>query len=249
MNAIVQQQPRDVAAQPERIPQAAPAENMLALLARAADPASGIDIDRMREIRALYQEIKADEARVAFAAAFSAMQGELPLVAQGGYDTHKQIRYSRLEDVLAAARPAMQRHGFGIDFDIQTGKDGITVTGTLTHILGHSKSTTQWYPVDTGPGRSAIQALGSSTTYGRRYVTMSLLNIASDKDDDGRGGDDKADEPKLSEKQVDDIRDLLNSVEKTEAAFLKWAGFKALAEIPAARFEEMMRAIKPRSAR
>ena len=240
--SLTTQEPRDLKA-PERMP-AAPAESMLALLARAADPASGIDIERMKEIRALYKEIKADEAEREFAAAMAQMQGELPLVAQGGRDTHKNISYSRLEDVLAAARPAMQRHGFSIGFDIVHEKDGVVVTGTLTHSAGHSRSTTRRYPIDTGPGRSAIQALGSSETYGRRYVMMSLLNIASDKDDDGHAAmNSKSEGEKLSQGQVDQLRDLLQSTNSNEKQFLNFVRFPSLDVIPAAKFDDMVRTI------
>jgi hypothetical protein len=220
---------------------------MAQILRVASDPS--IDLDRMDKLMAMHERLQKDQAERAFAAALAELQGDLPLVAQGGYDSHKKIAYSRLEDVLLAARPAMQRHGFSISFDVVHEPGAVVVTGMLTHSAGHSRKTTGRYPVDTGPGRSAIQALGSSETYGRRYVMMSLLNIASDKDDDGATPEGRSaarrsaseEQPKLiTEKQVDDLRDLLQSLNRSEARFCAHKRISHLGEIHARHFNDIV---------
>ena len=40
----------------------------------------------------------------------------------------------------------------------------------------------------TGPGRTAIQALGSTQTYLQRYTLKAALGLSASKDDDGAGG-------------------------------------------------------------
>ncbi|WP_371924668.1 ERF family protein [Pseudomonas sp. R5(2019)] len=45
------------------------------------------------------------------------------------------------------------------------------------HRDGHREQTAMLLPVDIGKGRNAVQAVGSSTTYGKRYVMCALLNI------------------------------------------------------------------------
>ena len=240
MNDIVTIDHHEVAGASARMPQATHTDAMLALLVRAADPASGMEIDRMREVWGFHKEIREDEARVAFADAFAEMQGQLPLVAQGGYDDHKKISYSRLEDVLAAARPAMQRHGFSIGFDGVNEKDAVVVTGTLTHRLGHSRSITKRYPIDTGPGRSPIQALGSSETYGRRYIMLALLNIASDKDDDGRGSAPVVNVPSVTPDQAAQLRAMVESTGTDLSVFLAHAKASSVEAVPARDFASNM---------
>lgn len=224
---------------------------MAQILRVASDPS--IDLDRMDRLMAMHERMQKDQAERAFAAAMADLQGDLPLVAQGGYDTHKKIAYSRLEDVLLAARPAMQRYGFSIAFDVVHEPSAVVVTGTITHSAGHSRKTTGRYPIDTGPGRSAIQALGSSETYGRRYVMMSLLNIASDKDDDGAvpeqdrrpGQRRKAENEKLiSQKQIDELRDLLQSLNRSEARFCAHRKIGGLSEIWACYYDDIVSEVK-----
>jgi hypothetical protein len=41
-------------------------------------------------------------------------------------------------------------------------------------------------PADTSGAKNPVQAWGSSASYGKRYVAMTLTGIATDDDDDGR---------------------------------------------------------------
>ncbi len=248
--SLTTHEPRDVVAQPERMPVPANASDgiMAQILRVASDPS--IDLDRMDKLMEMHQRLQKDQAERDFAAAMAMMQGELPLVVQGGRDDHKKISYSRLEDVLTAARPAMQHHGFSISFDIANEQNGVIVTGTLTHSAGHSRSTTRRYPIDTGPGRSAIQALGSSETYARRYVMMSLLNIASDKDDDGLAAMNSAPPPAtITEQQAMELREMLESTGADQAAFLKHAKVPRIDTIPAKDFGSLMALLRRKGER
>ncbi|MGH8466303.1 MAG: ERF family protein, partial [Pseudomonas sp.] len=51
--------------------------------------------------------------------------------------------------------------------------------------------TTMSLPADIGKGRNDVQAVGSSTTYGKRYVMCALLNITTSdvRDDDAQSSD------------------------------------------------------------
>ena len=85
----------------------------------------------------------------------------------------------------------LAQHGLSISFKV--GGDGKMMT--VTPILqGHGWTETgdpMPLPADTGPGRSAVQAVGSSISYGKRYAAMAMLNILQagvKEDDDGQGG-------------------------------------------------------------
>ena len=63
------------------------------------------------------------------------------------------------------------------------------ITCTLSHEGGHSESVSMGGPPDTGPGRNAMQARGSTKTYLERYTLTAILGLAAqDADDDGKGG-------------------------------------------------------------
>ena len=95
--------------------------------------------------------------------------------------------YADLDDINYAVRPVMAKFGFGVSFKIVNQAAGVSITGILMHKGGHREETTMILPLDTGAGRSAVQSVGSTTTYGKRYVMCALLNITSGDDNDNDG--------------------------------------------------------------
>jgi hypothetical protein len=100
-----------------------------------------------------------------------------------------QSTYAKWEDINDAIRPVLHEHGFALSFRVKRVENAISVTGILSHEDGHSEETTLELPSDTSGSKNAVQAVGSSLSYGKRYTAMALLNITSrapmDRDDDG----------------------------------------------------------------
>jgi hypothetical protein len=66
----------------------------------------------------------------------------------------------------------------------------LEITGTLSHKFGHHESTTMRLPFDDTGSKNNVQAIGSSVSYGKRYVYCMLLNInITEDDDDGNSAD------------------------------------------------------------
>lgn len=160
------------------------------LIEVARDP--GIDVVKINALIDANERIMAIGARQQFDDAFAKMQGELPIVSRRGMVTvHKDgqhIRstaYARDVDITEAVRPILAKHGFSLRHR-NTVVDGLlVVTGILSHRAGHREEDQFQAMKDTGPGRNDIQAWGSARSYGKRYTTIALLNIASEEDDDG----------------------------------------------------------------
>lgn len=194
--------------------------SLMAVIARAAsDP--NVDVDKMERLMAMKERADAVRARTAYYAALSEMQDELPTIQERGRigissSADKNPKYALWEDINKAIKPILREHGFALSF--RTGQeDGkISVTGILSHREGHSEQTTMLLPADTGPGRNAVQAIGSSTSYGKRYVAIALLNITSTgEDDDGKaacGGNGC-----ITEEQADRLFEMINKEYTDEA--------------------------------
>lgn len=117
------------------------------------------------------------------AEALAAVQAELEPVAKtskakiGDKFTYT---YADLACVLAAALPALSRHGLAVTQTTEPHEAGVTVTTTLLHTSG------QWIR-----GRLAMRcaadpkAVGSAITYARRYAVSAIIGLASEEDDDG----------------------------------------------------------------
>ncbi len=185
MSELVTQQPQQIA----RVEQPQ-STSMMEFIQRAASDAS-VDIDKLERLIVLSESMQAKQAEQAFNAAMAQMQCEIPTVGETGVNTHTKNAYATLDDINVVLKPIMQRHGFAVTFKVDHQAAGISVTGILMHSAGHREQTTLLLPVDIGSGRNAVQAVGSSTTYGKRYVMCALLNITTGetRDDDGQGAD------------------------------------------------------------
>lgn len=160
---------------------------LLEVIARAArDPA--VDIDKMERLLEMQERVIARQAKEAFAVALSELQPQLPVITERGKIRNKndqvQSTYAFWEDVNEEIRPLLAEHGFSLSF--RTGRDGaeITVTGVLTHRQGHGEETTITLPADGSGNKNAVQAVASSTSYGKRYTAFALLNITTRGEDD-----------------------------------------------------------------
>ncbi|RUR29722.1 single-stranded DNA-binding protein [Vreelandella andesensis] len=141
-----------------------------------------VDIDKMERLLQMQERVMDRQAMMAYSTAMAAMQTELPSIEERG-KTNNGF-YATLEDIVDTVRPIMQKHGFAVSFRIQTQERGIQVTGVLMHKDGHREETSMLLPADMSGNKNAVQAFGSSTSYGKRYVLSALLNITTRGQDD-----------------------------------------------------------------
>lgn len=189
--------------------------SIMAVISRAAaDPTC--DIEKMERLLAMHERMQAKTAEQEFNAAMAEMQCNIPTVFEGAVNLHTGNSYATLDDITHTLKPIMQQHGFAITFKVENADKMIKVTGILMHRGGHREETTMSLPVDIGKGRNDVQAVGSSTTYGKRYVMCALLNITTGeaRDDDGLGatGNDGVD------LQAQVVAEILERVGETSTA-------------------------------
>ena len=219
--------------------------SLLEVISRAArDP--NVDIDKMERLIALRERVEQREAEVAFNAALAELQPLLPVIHERGGITGRdgkvQSTYALWEDVNEAIRPLLAEHGFALRFQVARDADQISVTGILSHRAGHREETTLSLPTDSSGSKNAVQAVGSSTSYGKRYTAFALLNITSTgEDDDGKSA---AQEHPVSVKQYDEMQKLIVATQSDGGRFLEYligAGKlgpeDTLSDLPAKHFQ------------
>lgn len=194
------------------------AASLLNVIARAAqDPT--VDPAKMRELLQLQRDVMADRARAAYRAALAKLQAELPQVEKTGrieVDGKLRSRFAKLEDIDRAIRPICAAHGFSFSFDSKPGPNGTTYTCEMSHDGGHAEMKTLTLPTDTGAGRNAVQSVGSTTSYARRYLLGMHLNLVTkDEDDDGQGG-----QRLITPEQAEELRTTLEKVGGNPKRFL-----------------------------
>jgi len=197
---------------------------VLQVIERAArDPA--VDIDKMERLIAMRDRLVAERARADFDAAMAEMQEELPIIEERGVidiGRGKPQPYALWEDINEAIKPVLARHGFALSFRTADDGDRRIVTAILSHRGGHREETTMRLPLDTSGSKNNVQAVGSSTSYGKRYTAAALLNLTSrmpeDADDDGKA----AGFLPISDEQRDEI---LALIEETGTEVAKFCGY------------------------
>ncbi len=193
-----------------------------------------VDPNAALKLLELYERLDARHCEQVYKEALAELQAGIPQIARDGVielwkngQLKGKIKYAKLEDIDSTIRPMLARHGFAFSFgsDSNDGKF-YKITGTLSHRLGHSEDLQVQVPIDTGPGRSVIQAVGSTISYGRRMLVKMFLNIVEKGEDV-----DGADLEKISGEQLKDLDSLIKEVKADEQRFLKFMGVEKLDQI------------------
>lgn len=233
------------------------AETLLSVITKAAkDPT--VDVDKLDRLMSMYERIRLGSARAAYAAALSEMQPNLPVITARGRivvkdkvskEVIQSTSYALWADINEAIGPVLAQYGFALSFRVGTAPDGkLTVTGILSHREGHQEETTIALAHDSTGSKNAVQAVGSSTSYGKRYTAGALLNLTSreEVDDDGQAGGAPG---AVTPEQAGELQALMESVGANREAFLAYMKADSLAEIPASEYERAMAALEKKRAR
>jgi hypothetical protein len=178
------------------------AGSVLEIISRAArDPS--VDIDKLERLLQMQERIQDREAKTAFNVALAAMQPKLPIITERGRiivkeklangkrdgDIIQDTSFARWEDINEEIRPLLSEHGFALTFRNGLSPDGkVRVTTVLKHTAGHEEETHFDLPHDSSGSKNAVQAIGSSTSYAKRYGVLSILNITTKGEDDNGVG-------------------------------------------------------------
>lgn len=231
----------DLVPRAEVVPQPQ-ATDLLAVVARAAaDP--GVDVEKMQALLNMQDALMRRQSEVEFKAALSRIQPRMPRVEKHGRIEHNGriiSRFARYEDLDKAIRPLLQEEGFAIDFDTEEMNGKLKVVMRVGHRAGHSEQRQVVLPLDTSGAKNNVQGVGSTFTYGKRYLVQNFFNIVTTEDpldDDGNGGT-------ISLDQQTHINDLLKETKADKNGFLKFMGCSSIDAIPASRYQMAVSALE-----
>lgn len=164
-----------------------------------------VDVQKMTAILDMQERILNRNAEIAFNRDFAEMSMELPRIQKDGtvsYDKVKNqpekgqveaFKFALYEDIDKVVRPILNKYGFSLSFTTaERSGGGLTVNGILAHKEGHSRTTSLPLALDSSGGKNNLQAMGSSSSYGRRYAACILLNIITVDEDDNGNADGQA---------------------------------------------------------
>jgi len=168
--------------------------SLLGIIERAAKDTS-TDVDKMEKLLAMYERVRASQAEMSFNDSMRAVQEEIPRIHRDAVNPSTNSHYARLESLLKIVVPIYTAHGFSLSFG--TGECPLPghyrITCIVSHKAGHSRPYQCDIPADTTGMKGSLNktpthGFGSTMSYGRRYLTLLVFNIALVNEDDD-GGD------------------------------------------------------------
>jgi hypothetical protein len=198
----------------------------------ALDP--GADAAKLESIVAMYQQLKAKEAELAFNGAKGRILKKLAGIklvknrpalyeiyeidkGKSQKRTYEAFKYAPLEEIDKHLRPLLLEEEMDLSYSDEPREHGwILLRGRLKHLpSGYFEDSFMPAPLDTSGGKSTVQGVGSTNSYLRRYIACNIFNIVVvGDDDDGNGGT-------IDEAQTSTLLELIKKA-KVGPKFLKY---------------------------
>lgn len=170
------------------------------LISQAID--KGADIDMLERLMTLKERFDKQEAEKAFNHAFNQFQANKPEIIKTKnveFNGKHQYSFTPLAKIQKAVDPVLSKFGISYNWKQQE-KDGkIEITCIVKHESGHFEETHLSANNDTSGSKNAIQAMGSSVSYLKRYTLCNALGLSSDDDDDGQKSE-------LSKEEIEELQ-------------------------------------------
>lgn len=239
-------------------------DGLLGIIQRVATDAS-FDVEKMRallemradeeeRVRRIEREDRAEIAKRSWLREFAKVQAKIGPIIRSRANTHTKSRYADLADIERIVTPILTEHGFSTTcVPLPCAINGhIRMRLTIGHEDGHENAYEDDFPLDNAgaqgnTNKTGIQAKGSTQTYARRYLKASALDLSFFDDKDGNA--QKAEAPKISEKQFHAIRGLIESTGSDEDAMLKWLGVDGLDMMTVPQFDRAMTMLRQKAAK
>jgi len=233
-------------------------------LSAAISAAAGLGkdgVEVLERLHAIAKEERAANARAAFYKSMAAFRADMPAITKAVAGQHGATRkgsrtvgmYAPLDVITPVLDPIAARHGFSYRFDreVKDGKEYMLCI--VTHDGGHAETSRFPAPSDTNAGKTPLQAIASGETYAKRYALIAAFAITcADPDDDANATGDRAPGATITEEQAANIAAILDEAPDPAGErkrFLAWVKAPSVDAIPAARLEEVMRALTAKRAK
>jgi hypothetical protein len=213
----------------------------------------GIGPEQLKQLMDLKERWDANEARKAYTQAMADFK-KVPLDIFKDVNVSYQVGgktisydHASLDTAAEKINQALSEHGLHSSWKTINENNLITVTCFITHVMGHSESTSLSAGADVTGSKNAIQALGSTVTYLQRYTLFAILGIAAKgQDDDGAGAEPEKKAETISEQQeaglIVIIKEKADPI-KAEQKILKWLNVESLSDIPSKWYDKTIETV------
>jgi hypothetical protein len=203
---------------------------------------TGAGAEAIATLAALSEAWRQSERVRTFNVAMAEAKKRIPVILKkneadiGGGRSYK---YEDLATIAAVVDPILADLGLNYRYRSESSMEGaVKVTCVITHVDGHSESSSLTAPMDQSDGKNAVRAIGSTVTYLERYTLKLSLGLIVAKDDDGAaaGAAAPVERQHITRDQHQELLNLISEVGTTEIKVADFAKVEKLSMLPADKF-------------
>lgn len=199
----------------------------------------GDDLDKLERLMGLNDRWEAAQAQKAFIEAKAAFKANAPTIYKDKVNAQYKSKYASIDNVVSTLNAAMAPYGLDADWDFDQ-SNGIKVTCTLTHVLGHKERRSLAGPPDSSGAKNPLQQIKSTLTYLKLATYEAVTGIATKEgnvSDDGNSAHDAPDT--ITDAQQERLKQLLADIDGEPPKFLAIAKAESFAAIKTTQFADL----------
>ena len=156
-----------------------------------------LPVEAMERLFNLYKEVKQEKAKEAFVLALAKFQEECPVIKKTKKVLNKdgktiRYQYAPIDSVIEQIKKPLADNGLSYNWDSVREEKHIKVVCKLTHIQGHTETSTFDIPIVESQYMTSPQSYATAQSYAKRYTLLNVLGIATaDEDNDAQDTDDR----------------------------------------------------------
>lgn len=150
--------------------------------------ASNAPVETLERLFALHKQVESEKAKSAYVQAMANFQKDCPVIEKRKKVMNKDgrtVRYvfAPIEDIVAQIKDVLGQNGLSYTWTIENGPQGMTATAKVTHVQGHSETSSFTVPIDTEGFMTAPQKHAAAQTFAKRYALCNVLGISTGDED------------------------------------------------------------------
>ncbi len=240
-----------IAQSDSQLPQVQSTQTLMLVIEKVAAMPE-MDMDRIERLFEMNERMIKRQAETEYNAAMARAQGAMQSVATNKQNDHTKSGFANLEAVHTVCKPIWTHHGFSVSSTLRPSKEAnhIMVACEVRHSSGFKQVFENDWPLDLAGtqgkvNKTAIQAMGSTSTYARRYTELMIFDIAI-KHEDQDGNQPKANpgDQTLTKPQIDNLRNAMKMASVSDADFCKKAQIQRVEDLQQGRLQGSIRMLK-----
>lgn len=148
----------------------------------------GLPVETMERLFALREKVKAEYAKEQFTQALADFQKDCPIVEKNKKVLNKDGRtlryqYASIDNIIGSIKAPLSQNGLAYSFSVEQTENKIKATCIITHIAGHSSTSSFEIPIDKEGYMTEPQKYASALTYAKRYALTNALGLVGTEED------------------------------------------------------------------